>query len=131
MKIYLAGRFSNKKKLQRERDFLEELGHEVTSRWLDGDSGSMVDTAQMDLDDIDSCDAIVLWADDPKQDERPMQGALVELGYAIAKGKLLFVLNQLRNKCIFFYLPQVIEVAGWTDLVQRLEEHSNRIEHER
>ena len=113
MKIYLAGRFVNKGILQGVRDDLLRWGHIVTSRWLDGDGATPVDTAQMDLADIDSADALVLYFDRPKKIERPMAGAYIEFGYALAKGKkLVIVYDSVPEHHIFFQLPEVITVLG-------------------
>ena len=126
--IYLAGRFANKALLQDVRADLQEAGHTVTSRWLDGDAASETDSAYQDLEDIDRCDTLVLWADEPQPGERPMQGALIELGYAIALARLfgyhhkrIFILDELKKRTVFFSMPQLHFIENWQDLTEQLE----------
>ncbi len=120
VKIYLAGRFANKAHLNDVKVFLEDSGHKVTSRWLDGDASSWTDTAIMDLEDIDKADVVALLADEPEEGGRPMQGALVELGYAIAKEKTIYIIDRLKKRTVFFSLPELHFIEQWEELHQQL-----------
>jgi nucleoside 2-deoxyribosyltransferase len=85
---------------------LQQTGHVVTSRWLDNEEESKdkAAAAQMDLDDVDSADALVLLGL-PKGTTYKGGGRMVEFGYAVAKGKKLFLVTD--RECVFGWLPQV------------------------
>lgn len=111
MKIYIAGRYSRRDEFREVAKQLEEMGHEVTSRWLQENEplqSHMGDhtpewyakTAQTDLEDISAADAVLFYAEDPKVGT-PRGGRHVEFGYAIAQGKFIFVIGPEEN--IFHY----------------------------
>lgn len=122
MKIYLASRFQNRELLKRVRDEWMEDGHEITSRWLDGDAGSLRETAAMDLADIKRADAFVLWLDKVQEGERPLTGCLTEFGYALAHWtKLIIVVHPELSDCIFLNIPRVLKVSSWGDALEKLD----------
>lgn len=121
MKIYIAGRYSRRDEFREIAKQLEEMGHEVTSRWLQEDeplNSHMGDhtpdwyakTAQIDLEDIDNAAAVLFYAEDPKVGT-PRGGRHVEFGYAIAKGKFIYVVGPEEN--IFHYgNPMILNIVG-------------------
>ena len=121
MKVYLAARFQNKSLLTESRGRLQAAGLEITSRWLDGDPQSVEDNASMDLADIDAADALVLYIDEPLEGERPMSGAWVEFGYALAKGKLVIVINAFLTRSIFVHTPGVQWATSWASALCQLQ----------
>ena len=107
MKFYLASRFEDRAELFPLRDALVALGHEVTSRWLHEPEESVrrldlwPGIAQMDLDDIDACDVFIVVVN---KDRPSLRGGLhFETGYALGKGKRVWLLGDQTN--IFHYLP--------------------------
>lgn len=111
MKIYIAGRYSRRDEFRGVAKQLEEMGHEMTSTWLDeneplqshmGDHSPdwYAKTAQTDLMDISNSDAVLFFAEDPKVGT-PRGGRHVEFGYAIARGKFIFVIGPEEN--VFHY----------------------------
>lgn len=107
-KIYLAARYSRNEEMRGIRDVLVGLGFEVTSRWIDlhpdvvGDFEKSFDADTLnaepercaplgrhDLDDIDRADWVVSFT----CGTGGKGGRHVEYGYALAKGKLCFVVG--------------------------------------
>jgi nucleoside 2-deoxyribosyltransferase len=111
MKIYIAGRYSRRDEFREVAKQLIAMGHEVTSRWLQEDEplqSHMGDhtpewyahTALIDLADINEAAAVLFFAEDPKVGT-PRGGRHVEFGYALAKGKFIFVIGPEEN--VFHY----------------------------
>lgn len=118
MKIYIAGRYSRRDEFRGVAKQLEEMGHEVTSRWLSEDiplQHSMYDlapeyaerSANYDLADIDAATVLLFFAEDVLT---PRGGRHVEFGYALAKGKFIYVIGPREN--IFHYDPMVINIPN-------------------
>lgn len=112
MRIYLGAQTMRGPELQGYKRELEAVGHTVTSSWLNYDLAhyyklrpELVDkrsAASMAVDclkDLDISDAIVVFTG-PND-----SGVNVELGYAIAQRKLVYVIGTSRN--IFHELPHV------------------------
>ncbi len=112
-KIYIAARFSIKEHAKALREDLEEMGYEVTSRWLNAEGSeesegiSQFASGKADLDqvrqwakddlaDIDAADILILMTQDPL---KPFHrgGRMVEFGYALAKGKTIWICGPLEN----------------------------------
>lgn len=117
MKVYTASRFGNYRVVRAFNDALRAAGHEVTHDWtrtsefdLAGDpifgdgTGLSRDMqaqhATADLDAVAAADAVVLL---PMPD---MGGAYIEIGYALAHDKHVFVAGPVRFT-IFWALPNV------------------------
>lgn len=131
-KIYLAARYSRNAEMRGVRDVLSTLGFEVTSRWIDlhpdvvGDFSSSFGAAplnedptrcaplgQHDLDDIDRADWVVSFT----CGTGGKGGRHAEFGYALAKGKRLFVVGPREH--VFHTLPQVEVFATWHHFAAR------------
>jgi nucleoside 2-deoxyribosyltransferase len=116
MKLYLAGRYSQKDEIAAIAKRLQFEGFAITSSWLEEPHapGTTLDQlsdtelaqyAQNDLNDIDEADAIVFFSVDPTI-PTVRGGRHVEFGYALAKRKAILVVGQKEN--IFHYLKKVI-----------------------
>lgn len=116
MKIYLASRWSNQGPLKIQRARLQSLGAEVTSGWLDEVGDAPEIAAQRDIDDIDRADTLLLWPDLSFPVKSLYGGMFVEFGYALAKGKQVWVVEPQTSPCIFIQLPQVVQFKTWDDL---------------
>lgn len=88
MKIYLAARYSRREELCRYRSELEDLGHQVTSRWLHGnhqidDAGLSAEAAQderirfatEDWQDLMDADWCISFTEVPRQSVRFLPSA--------------------------------------------------------
>lgn len=133
MKVYLASRYSRNAEMRGVRDVLEAaFGYEITSRWIDlhpdvvGDFSESFDTdvlnktpelcaplGQHDLDDIDRSDCVISFTGNGGKG-----GRHVEFGYALARGKKLFVVGPREH--IFHTHPSVTWIPNWSSLVIHL-----------
>lgn len=125
MKIYLASRYSRREELCEYRKKLEDLGHSVTSRWLngkhqisdggkpignhgeslvEGDDGSSSEHAREDVKDVEDCDLLIAFTEPPRSNAS-RGGRHVELGLALGLKKRIFVIGHREN--IFCWLPDV------------------------
>ena len=109
MNIYLAARYDRRWEMLRVASALEDAGHQITSRWIQGGGrgDSAVVLAVEDLLDIRRADCLVSFTDDPTGDPAgaPLGGRHVELGVALAAGKRLCLVGPREN--IFHHLPCV------------------------
>lgn len=141
MKFYLASRYSRREELCRYRAELQELGHTVTSRWLNGkhqindvgtpigdhgealaEDGTTDCAAQLrahfvkeDCADVAAAECVVSFTEPPRSAAGNRGGRHVEFGMAVALGKRLIVVGYREN--LFHYLPQVEFFPTWSDAV--------------
>jgi nucleoside 2-deoxyribosyltransferase len=108
MKIYVANNFSSRNFLNTfVFPLLRQYGHEITSRWAtdaDHEREGELNEALKDLEDIQRSDAILLFTDN--FGDRPGRGKYVELGYALALNKTIFVFGQVQDM-VFYSLPNI------------------------
>lgn len=103
MRIYLAGRYGRREEIRTASGYLRSLGHEVTSRWLDGlaedesraTSRDFRRWAREDLSDIDRSECLIAFTEAGGCASRG--GRHVEFGYALARGKRLIVVGIREN----------------------------------
>ena len=100
MKIYIASFYDTRDRLRPICGLLEEMGHQVTSRWIflqENDKTvneeDLASYAQRDIDDIVIADMIIC----DTIDETPRGGREVELGYAMAIKKKAVTVGPKRN----------------------------------
>lgn len=122
MKIYLAHNFAAREALRDTVRLIESLGHEVTSSWITDDSHVINDnarkSAEIDLADIDRADALILFTS--QWGEKHGKGKFMEFGYAIAKGKRVFIYGPDQTSSVFYHLPQVIKITFYNGLERML-----------
>lgn len=131
-KVYLAAPFARQAEMIEYARELQDMGIEVTSRWLHegeslNDRGEAIKqsipdhiAAQHDLEDIDRADVMIQFTEPPASSREstqfftrynPRGGRHVEFGYALAKGKQLWVIGYREN--IFHHLPNVFFWNSW------------------
>jgi len=114
MKLYLSASYVRKQELRGYRSRLENLGHVITSEWLNepeyGDDGYTMKEgpdylflANRDVVDIELSEGFVAFTEAPGG--YPRGGRHVEYGIAIAMKKELFVVGYRENA--FHHLPDV------------------------
>lgn len=98
------------------------MGHEVTSRWLDGnheikpggsDQANNAERARFaveDWADMAAADCVISWTEEPRK-TNTRGGRHVEFGGAIALGKRCVVIGYREN--VFHHLPQVEFYLNW------------------
>lgn len=116
MRVYLAARYSRKNEIKALIPVFGSHGISVGSRWLHETSPPDTtldkvtpefcqETASTDLEDIEMCDALVFFAENPLVGT-PRGGRHVEFGFALGIGKRIVVIGEKEN--IFHYLPGVV-----------------------
>lgn len=112
MRFYLASKFAFVEDLKKIVEILELRGHTITCKWWtfpDIKSMSVSDKEWWDLSitysymsrdlaGIDNCDIFVLVSKDTPQS---FNGASLELGYALAKDKLCFIIGKI-DRCAMY-----------------------------
>lgn len=101
MKLYLAARYQRGKELLDNHIQLLARGHEPTSQWVFQSLSTelelpLTQAATACLRDIDRAEAVVFFAEEPTVGYNT-GGRHVEFGYAIAKGKRIFVIGPQEN----------------------------------
>lgn len=146
MKIYLAGKWSEKHVAREKMNDLEKLGHTITHDWTSYESdpdNSLQDMADHDVNGVMSADAYIGTFDDPKYAYR---GTFTELGVALTTKRLrpsfkiyavcpkLFTYNNGKDdnkddgtdkpyystNC-FFHASGIEYVKSWENLIKILE----------
>jgi nucleoside 2-deoxyribosyltransferase len=107
MKIYIAHNYAARQMLaETVVPILTGIGHTITSRWItDSDHGDVNDQcaqALIDLQDIDRADGLLFFT--VNFGNRPGKGKYVELGYAMASCKKVFLFGE-DDSCVFYHLP--------------------------
>lgn len=111
MKVYLAAAWSKRLEISQVADRLRAYGVIVTSRWLEEESTDprttdkedyLQERAEIDLQDIDEADVLIRFTDTEQNQKvvasRLLSGArMVEFGYALGKGKRVFVVGGAQN----------------------------------
>jgi hypothetical protein len=113
--LYLASRFERQAELRVYAALLREVGHTVTSRWLEHDGPAVGESparcAGQDMIDIDLADWFVLFTDL----EIGRGGKDFEMGWALHHGlKLLLVGPRVH---VFHYLPAIVHYETVTEFM--------------
>lgn len=104
--------------MQRFRNSLEELGHEVYDWTMFASikrpyrENQVAPIALAELQAIENADVFILLGDEGGT------GMYVELGYALAKGSKVYCVGNHNNETVFQYIPQVIRVESFEDVLK-------------
>lgn len=106
VKLYMAARFTRREELESYAPLIQDAGFEITSTWVFGGEDGLTrqDIAELDIRDVERADAILLFTE-PYGEHIPGGGRFVEFGYAIGRGKKLFVIGGREN--VFMHYPGV------------------------
>jgi hypothetical protein len=129
MKIYLAAWYERNAEMRAYRDVLENMGHRVTSRWIDQHEGELpqsmgegviaehVDAAAKyalkDLQDIVAADMLVHFT----SPGFGKGGRHIEFGYALALRLPIALVGPREN--VFHALPGVTWYPDWETFISR------------
>jgi hypothetical protein len=102
-KIYVAGKFEEKKRVQEVMNLLRAVGHTITHDWSVVSEASKRSQAVLDMRGVIDCDVFV----GVFEKDLPYRGAHSELGAALVLGKPVYLLGKWANKNIFTYHPNV------------------------
>jgi len=146
MKIYLAARYSRREELCKYREKLSNLGHVVTSRWLNGDhqidndgepigeSGeSLVEGhnssdgasvlrkkfAKEDVEDVIKSDLLIAFTEVPRS-TNSRGGRHVEMGLAIGRHISVMIVGPREN--VFCWLPYISQHETFDSAVEMVGE---------
>lgn len=119
MKLYLAAMYAWMEKMREEREKYRARGHVVTSQWIDGVGPEMTRdaAATMDLSDLEEADALVLYTL-PVGTAFTSGGRMVELGYAVGRGKMIYLVGEREN--VFCHLKAIQVFSSTEDLLYHL-----------
>jgi hypothetical protein len=119
MKIYCAGKWTDRLQIRELMTKLESMGHTITRDWT---VHANVDNKYIDLDlrryavedaqgvaDADILIAQVL-------DEHHYRGMWVEVGMALGQHKTVILVGNAGNSCIFSHHPLVIKLGSLEEL---------------
>jgi hypothetical protein len=129
MKIYLASRYSRFQEMQRVRADLEQRGHQVTSRWINGghqidDNGLSLQAKEKerirfaleDLEDLYEADTLIAFTEPPRS-TNSRGGRHVEYGIAIGLNYNIIVVGPRENvfHCLqsIMWFPDYGSFFGW------------------
>lgn len=141
--FHIAARRSRREQARKLAEDLQKMGHAISSGWLqvqDGRreafkemAGAVMDGAAIDLkeklaafreqqaaeaiDDVHRSDVVVLFTDDGEHNFR-----LVQVGYALATGKRIYIVGPNNN--LICDHPKTIYIESATALIQDLHERA-------
>ena len=131
MKIYLAARYGRRAELVGYRETLRELGHVVTSRWLDTAVGdvepeSTAEHAITDITDIIAADTFVAFTEAPDS-TFARGGRHVEFGYAMPSLMRkhypeIHVIGPREN--VFHLLPEITQHDSFAEFLTHINHQS-------
>jgi hypothetical protein len=125
MKAYLCSQFARQEEMRGYRRYLELIGWEVVSTWIDEEedcSNKSKDYAKTDLKDLEIANVIIAFTGPPYYGtlEEIARGARhAEFGYALAKEKLIILIGNKEN--IFHHLDKVNQYDTWEDFLKVAE----------
>ncbi len=116
MRIYLASNYSTRPQMRAHAAILQTLGHTVTCEWINGTHGGddRASYAEIDLRDLDAAESVIFFSEAP-MGSRTRGGKHVEFGYALAKGKRIYIVGPCVN--VFHHLPQIIQRFEFADIL--------------
>lgn len=128
MRVYLAARYSRKNEIAALIPIFGAHGISVGSRWLlephppdtklcEVSPEFCTDTAQVDMEDIEMCDTLVFFSEDPLVGT-PRGGRHVEMGFALGIGKRIAVIGAEREN-IFHFLPGVVHYLNVKSFLEK------------
>jgi len=127
MKLYIAGKFSEKELIRKYMDEAIKLGHTITHDWTsfenEGDDiERMKRSAEKDIQAVRDCDCIIAILTDPKYAYR---GSFSEIGGSLALNKKVIIVNSDKTAyCttnVFYHHPIIIHVDSWDEAIEKLK----------
>ena len=140
MKVYVAGRFTEKPVVQDAMRQLREHGHEITFDWTHHDATGLTgdnlahylrSAANADASGVIFCDVLLLL------DHPDCRGAYTELGIAIGLQSRILVVGAIESSIpgmwqnIFMHLPEVEHVSSVSEaitIIDQMERYVSRLQ---
>lgn len=108
-RIYVAGKWQDRKTISEIMTNMLSLGHKITCDWTDHEypteniEAKLMDYAIADIQGVIDCEVFIFYA----VKFFDYRGALVEMGAALALGKPVYIIGKAINGCIFINHPLV------------------------
>ncbi|ARF11974.1 nucleoside 2-deoxyribosyltransferase [Klosneuvirus KNV1] len=126
MKLYIAGKFSEKEQIKKYMEEAIKLGHTITHDWTSfenegDDKERMKRSAEKDIIGVQNCDCVIAILTDPKYAYR---GTWCEIGCSMGLGKKVIMVNPNKDaycttNC-FYHHPNIVHVDNWDDALEKL-----------
>ena len=123
MKIYIAGKWQERKNVRKCMEELVSMGHEITCDWTDHEYGSdgvigdLSKFAEDDMEGVRSCDIVIALMTEGYHHK----GSLCEMGGAIALGKRVYVIGNAADSCIFINHPLTKKILSVKEIEKEKE----------
>ena len=127
VKVYVAGKWSDRKQLQLVMNDLRDLGFDVISGWVEREDRAYTPEAlgrcgKLDIDEVSECDVLLAVMNDP---EYPYRGTYSEVGCALGLKKKVVVVCNGTSECkedkyefshycmrnVFYWHPSIVHVS--------------------
>lgn len=126
IKIYTAASFVEQARIRAMKETLIQMGHSVLSTWLeeqvrpDGISEAQFERkmAMKDLQEVAAADCIILDTASPSK----TSGKMIEVGFALAKHKLIYVVGTPIPHAIFLSLTDG-QFPDWDTMFDHLRKY--------
>lgn len=130
VKFYLAARYGRKDEIVGYAELLLIRGYGITSTWIRQVEDEMLYEegpdvagrfAEKDYSEIDEADVLVYFSEE-ENNPWGRGGRHVEFGYAIGRGKLVYVVGPLEN--LFHYHPGILAFANFDQFLDFMVEET-------
>ena len=113
MKIYLAARYSRREELVAYRKQLQDIGHDVQARWLNGEHQLANDGTPIGENGAALVEGTLRSGEQLSEHEQTERAAALRTKFALANKARVIVVGHREN--IFHWLPVVEFCPTWQD----------------
>ena len=123
-KIYVAGKWSDRKSIGDKINILEKMSYTITHNW------TLVETphsdrtpemqrlfADLDVNGIKDASLLIVDMTDPNYTYR---GTWTEIGIALGTGKEIWIISKNPSTNVFFHATGIIHFASWMEVFSEL-----------
>lgn len=121
MKIYIAARYPRMREMMIRAKELRDMGHSVTSTWVDGAEIGQNEqfAAMMDVRDLKRAECCLSFTE-PHGSANAGGGRHVEFGMAITLGLFNVIVGEREQ--VFHHLPKVLQFDTWGEALSFFRE---------
>ena len=129
IKIFVSGKWSDKKLIKEKMIYLIKLGHKITHDWTIfwtnkrniENKEDLKEAAVLDINGVKECDIHIIIISDPDYIYR---GTFTELGCSLALNKKILIYCPYEKAfCMsnpFYFHPNVIHFSDWIELIKNI-----------
>ena len=113
MTVYIAHNYGAREMLKSlVIPAIESKGLKVSSRWILEDMSTCprLTCANADIADLRKADILLFFSSD--YNSKPGRGKHVELGYALALDKIVVLVGENFDACVFYSLPEIVTFSN-------------------